>query len=157
MSNPKQLKYKDLPIIRDELYKKQKGICPICNRKIEIDNAVVDHHHKKKVKGTGLLRGVLCRNCNVFLGKIENNCVRFGISQTLLPAVLSNIVSYLLKSHLPYIHPSEHPKLKKESYQALKKAMKGKGKKIPCYPKNKRITKPLEALFKECDIVPEEE
>jgi hypothetical protein len=157
MTDPKQLKHKDLFVLRNDLHEKQKGVCPICDRLIDISNAVVDHHHKKRVKGSGLIRGVLCRNCNVFLGKIENNCVRYNISQNALPAVLSNIISYLIKPHLPFLHPSERPKLKKESYQALKKAMKKDGKKIPPYPKQKALTKPLEKLFKQYKIEPKED
>ena len=154
---PKQLKYSDLSPIREELYNKQNGICPVCNRKVEIDKVVVDHHHKKRIKGSGLLRGVICRTCNVFLGKIENNCVRYGISYNLLPSVLSNIVSYITKQHLPYIHPSERPRLTKRSYQELKKVMRSDKKKIPPYPKTGMLTKQLSRLFEKYGVEPREE
>ena len=50
--------------------------CPICERpmkSIETSNWVVDHDHK-----TGLIRGIMCRNCNGLEGKIHNICIRAG-------------------------------------------------------------------------------
>lgn len=152
----KQLKHNELPELRDKLLKQQKGICPICKRIIE--DPVLDHHHMKRIKGTGLIRGVLCRQCNVMLGKIENNCSRYGISQEELPAILTNMSRYIRRKHKPYRHPSaaEKPcKLMKSSYNELAQAIKADGRyKVPQYPKSGQLTKELRAWFEKLGIEP---
>lgn len=158
----KQLKTKDIPKLRKHLLKKQKYICPICNKKIKKEDAVLDHHHKKKIGGTGKIRAVLCRTCNVFIAKIENNCKRYKITNEELPFVLENVKKYLTKTQLPYIHPSEAPQkkvLKKTSYNKLQKAYTGSAK-FPLYrTKGNRniqiLTKQLEKLFIKYGIEPE--
>ena len=57
-------------LIRESFLKKS-CICPICNK--EIVSPVLDHQHKKKVRGTGRIRNNICSNCNVFIAKTENN------------------------------------------------------------------------------------
>ena len=154
----RQLKWNDIPKVRQRILQKQNGICPLCQN--PIDAACLDHHHKKRIKGTGQVRGVLCRSCNVMLGKIENNCVRYGISQKLLPDVLRNMAVYLEGAHYPYMHPSEMAppkKLKKSSFNTLVTAMKKKyvsEKQLPTFPKSGKLTKPLAVLFKKYKIEP---
>lgn len=51
--------------------------CPLCGREmryVESKNQTVDHDHK-----TGLIRGILCRNCNGLEGRINNLCTRAGV------------------------------------------------------------------------------
>lgn len=151
---PIQLKSSELLELRELLLKEQNNICPIC--KNEVKSPVVDHQHKKRVKGSGLVRGVLCRMCNVFLAKPENNCTRYGVELKDLPEVLRNMAEYLEKEHLPFIHPSEKEKEKsvsKSNYNKLKRLYSGK-KKFPEYPKSSKLTKLLEELFIEYDISP---
>ena len=56
------------------LYEKQHGKCLICGRHFEevstnrTKTACVDHDHK-----TGVVRGLLCWNCNVAIGKLGDN------------------------------------------------------------------------------------
>jgi hypothetical protein len=150
-----QLKQKDVKSLRDNLLKEQKGLCLICKK--EIVNACLDHHHKKRIKGSGLIRGVLCSQCNVFLGKIENNASRYGISQQNLPTILSSIIEYITKEHLPYLHPSEkekNPILSKRCFNKLLKCYKSQypNKKPIEYPKSKHLTKKLEKLFNKFQI-----
>lgn len=161
MKEPRQLKSSDVKKLRDYLLRKQKGKCLICRKHIE--RPCLDHHHKKRVKGTGLIRGVLCSNCNVFLAKSENNSVRYAIARKDLPFVLRKMADYLERKQIPLIHPSEAPKslkLTKASYNKLKKVYVGKAA-FPVYrepTKNKPIqtlTKPLERLFIEYGIKPE--
>jgi len=143
-----QLKIKDVKPLRDKLIQQQNNICPICGN--IINNPVLDHEHRKKIKGSGLVRGVICRNCNVYLGKIENSCKRFGFSLEELPDILVNISNYL-KVKTNYIHPSEEVKrkLKKSSYNKLLKVHP----KAPKY--TGRWTKTLTKLFNKYNIEPD--
>lgn len=150
-----QLKNKDLLPLRKKLEKKQNNLCLICEK--ELSSPVLDHQHKKRIKGTGLIRGVLCRQCNVMLGKVENNCVRYSIKQNELPFILRNMANYLERKHLPYIHPSEAPKqkkLKKSSYKKLAKII-GDEQKVPDYPKSGKLTKSLKKLYLKYGVRPE--
>jgi len=158
-----QMKDKDKKPLRAELLQAQRGLCWICKTKIKEGEACLDHSHVKKVKGTGLVRGVLCRNCNIFIAKSENNCKRYGITNEALPKILRACADYLERDHYPYRHPSERPKipvLKKSSYNKLKKAYKGKAK-FPFFRHNakgkplQKMTAPLQKLFNLYKIVPE--
>ncbi len=62
---------------RDKLYDSQGGCCAICNQEVFIstrkegrqyNHAVVDHCHT-----TGIVRGILCHDCNIGLGKFKDN------------------------------------------------------------------------------------
>lgn len=152
----KPLKYKEISELRKRLLKEQNGICPICKR--TIISPVLDHHHVKRIKGSGLIRGVLCSLCNVLLGKIENNCNRYKVKQEELSTILRNISAYLEQKHLPYLHPSEvpkEPKLKKSSYNALKKKASKYQKWNTPYPQSGKLTKKLAILFTKYHIEPE--
>lgn len=108
MKQPRQLKASDVPKLRKWLLKKQKGKCLICRKKPK--TPCLDHSHTKRTKGSGLVRGVICSPCNIFLAKSENNCVRYGIKIVDLPKILRRVAKYLEREHLPYIHPSEKAK-----------------------------------------------
>lgn len=62
----------------NEIAEKQNWVCKICKRKSsEFKFALsVDHNHK-----TGIMRGLLCSNCNIMLGLAKENI------QTLLEAI----------------------------------------------------------------------
>ena len=89
--------------------------CPLCGN--EIKKPVLDHQHMTNSEtigenGAGLVRGVICDQCNAFLGKIENNSKRFGIQN--LPNFLILAAKYLEADNLPYIHPNETKRLKEK-------------------------------------------
>jgi hypothetical protein len=150
-----QLKSKDVPVYREKILNEdQNGRCAICGNIPKIP--CLDHHHKKRVKGTGQIRGVVCSNCNVFLAKSENNAVRYGISHDELPDILRSMANYLERKQYELIHPSEktqEPKLQKTSYNVLKRVYNGKAR-FPPYPKSGKMTKPLRKLFKHFKIEP---
>jgi 5-methylcytosine-specific restriction endonuclease McrA len=62
-----KLKVKDIPVLRDRLIKEQDGKCLLCAIDLSTVVACLDHDHE-----TGLIRGVLCQNCNGIEGKITN-------------------------------------------------------------------------------------
>ena len=151
---------------RLELYNKQKGICPVCKRKISFEKSVLDHQHKLLKtdtigrRGVGLIRGVLCSQCNVWEGKIFNSYSRYGLHKFKIPIpiLLANLAVYLELDNLPFIHPKEIKKraLSKSNYNKLKKLYSEQKikKKFPTYPKSKKITKALKLLFEEFNIEP---
>jgi hypothetical protein len=53
--------------VRRNLHKKQNGICPICLQPVKT-NDCLDHDHE-----TDLVRALVHRGCNVFIGFIENH------------------------------------------------------------------------------------
>lgn len=100
------------------------SICPLCNN--PLDKPVLDHQHALKSEipgenGACLVRGLICNNCNAYLGKIENNSKRFSIKN--LPDFLRSVANYLESDNLPYIHSSETWRLKeplaKSEYNAM--------------------------------------
>jgi len=152
-----QLKQKDIERIRRKILKKQKGKCAICGQVPR--TPCLDHHHVKRIKGTGKVRGVLCNACNVFIAKSENNAVRYGVSQEQLPERLRQFADYLEMKQYPFIHPDEAPPiplLMKSSYNQLVKQLKAQGytKKIPDFPKSGKMIKPLQQLYDKINLQP---
>ena len=158
IKNIKQLKSKDISKIRERILEEdQNGLCWICGKIPK--RPCLDHEHKKRVKGSGHIRGVLCSNCNVFISKSENNCIRYGIKIEELPKILRKTADYLEKRQYPFIHPSEAPKplkLMKISYNKLIKTLQRKRftKKIPEYPKSGKLTNKLKELYELMDLKP---
>lgn len=151
-----QLQQKHIEMVRKGILKAQKNICPICKKKI--DSPVLDHHHKKRIKGTGKIRGVLCRTCNVFIAKSENSATRYRVSQKELPSVLRNMADYLEREQYQYIHPSDRPKtpkLTKVSYNKMAKALKLTKYAVPEFPKSGNLTQKLKTAFDRAGIEPQ--
>ena len=70
----RRLTNKELPLVkRAILEQRQGGKCAVCDKPLlaELSDACQDHDHS-----TGLIRGVLCRNCNGIEGKIKNLVIR---------------------------------------------------------------------------------
>jgi len=154
---PIQLNSKDISRIRAEILRIQNGTCPICLK--TITDPCLDHSHKKRIKGSGLVRGVLGRNCNSFVGKIENHAKRFGFTNQELPEILRSIASFLEKEPYPFIHPTEKPKEKKIGKRFFEKIQKEFIKKYPkkkplVFPKSGKLNKQLQNLCKEFNLTP---
>jgi hypothetical protein len=80
-----RFKKSELPKIRLELLKKQKYLCPLCNksmRGINISNIVVDHDHN-----SGIVRAAMHRGCNGIEGKVLILLSQWGRMST-LPAMI---------------------------------------------------------------------
>lgn len=65
----------------DALLARQNGVCAICHKTDSTSRLSVDHDH-----ATGKIRGLLCRGCNVALGKFSDST-----------AVLQRAINYLTK------------------------------------------------------------
>lgn len=68
----------------DQMLEEQKGVCAICGCSETKPNAkylAVDHNHE-----TGIVRGLLCNNCNRALGLLKDN-----------KEILQNAIKYLEK------------------------------------------------------------
>lgn len=141
----------NISMIRESIGKKT-NICPICKNNIE--KPVIDHEHKKKVKGTGRIRDAICSNCNVFIAKAENNCKRYGINLEELPEVLKNVSEYFTTQQYNMIHYTDkdaRPTLSKTLANRVIKYWEylfpGKRKKLS-YPKSGILTKDWEEALK---------
>ncbi len=82
-----RIKASEVKAVREELLAQQGG-CAICGEQPKVPH--LDHDHK-----TGLIRGVLCSNHNMYLGKIENSCARYLISRDQLADILEKTATYL--------------------------------------------------------------
>lgn len=82
MKQRHRLKYKfNLTLEQyDQMVEQQNGKCAICNQ-IDISGKrlAVDHDHQ-----TGKIRGLLCSNCNLLLGRVEST-----------PELFSKMMKYL--------------------------------------------------------------
>lgn len=159
----KQLKSNDVKIVRERWHKEQNYICPLLNKYVELSDVTLDHQHKLKSElpdesGKGLCRGAIHFQANSFEGKVMNSYKRLGLNKFIdLPSLLRNLANYLENNKIhtdeKYIHPSEKiksPKLKKSSYNKLKKVCKTK---MPEYTGN--YTKKLKELFEKYEIDPD--
>lgn len=150
------LKTTDVKFIREELLADQGGQCWICHRRPE--RPCLDHDHRKKLGGTGLVRGVLCHTCNSLLAKVENHARRFRVSREQLPHVLEMMAVYIIPPFPPYLHPSERPKpprLTKRSYRKLATRYERRPNRMTFPPYAGRLTKKLQRLFALYNIEPE--
>lgn len=77
----RKLKTTEVKKVREEMLRRQGGVCALTRYPLDQKDAVLDHDHK-----TGHVRGVLHRGVNSLLGKLENNHARYGVS---LPQVLA--------------------------------------------------------------------
>jgi hypothetical protein len=62
-------KYGATPELYYKMYNEQNGVCKICNKPPSNNKRLhLDHCHK-----TGKIRGLLCAQCNWFIGKLDKN------------------------------------------------------------------------------------
>ena len=66
----------------DSIYDQQNRTCAICDENLELEDkgTHIDHDHS-----TGLIRGILCENCNRGLGMFKDS-----------PKLLANAIDYLI-------------------------------------------------------------
>lgn len=107
-----KLKNKEIPEVKSRILKEQNYQCLLCRidlRKVESRNICLDHDHRN-----GLIRGVLCRNCNGVIGKIENLATRAKKDLTHV-AWLSNATEFLERTSKAPAYDLIHPTHKTEA------------------------------------------
>ena len=127
--------------VRELCLIRQENRCAICQKELgdDVTNQHVDHQHCFKSEtlgenGAGLIRGVLCRNCNALEGKIWNNANRYGAVNPKDPVGsrikwLKQLVNYY-EDNLSITDPILHPKerrpelLQKSEYNRILKYFK---------------------------------
>ena len=114
-------KPKDIKPLREQFLKEQQGLCALCREPVDAADAVLDHCHK-----TGLLRSVLHRGCNCYIGSMENNLARNKITPERLTMILANFQTYKHQTK-PILHPTH--RTPEERIERAKKRAKARRKK----------------------------
>ena len=88
----RRLKTTEVSIVKKRIYDQQNGDCAICGIHMHnLSDACLDHDHY-----SGLVRGVLCRNCNGIEGKIKN-LVRRACRGLPFKDYLGRVILYWIK------------------------------------------------------------
>ena len=124
----------------------ENDICPILKIKLTNETSVVDHKHRQRKsdiineENGGLIRGIINRFVNSYMGKIENNYKRYGLHRYIsLPDLLRNIADYIENPPLykdQLIHPNEkypEKKIGKREFKKFKEYL------ISKYPRRKSL------------------
>lgn len=98
----RRLKVSEVKKVREELLRRQGGVCALTHYPLDPNDAVLDHCHT-----TGHVRGTIHRGANSLLGKLENNHKRYGVSLPMMLAMCRNLEAYLKQdfSAMP-LHPT---------------------------------------------------
>lgn len=152
------LKTTEIKQLREELLQEQGGCCPLCGRIIE--HPCLDHQHRRRKMdepgpdGAGLVRGVLCRDCNALEGRIWNAMNRCIQPESVHDRSqwLKNLISYYNKAPKKIIYPGEIPRVKfpKRMYNQLIKLWQVDHPRAqpPAYPASGYLTPSFKALLK---------
>ncbi len=163
------MKQKDIKPLKIKIWLQNDKKCPVLNKEIPIEKMVLDHAHKNNNEeyshNKGTIRTALDFRSNAVLGKLENSLKRTGLTKDPdfnISEFLRNAADYFergayVEDGRMFIHPSEvhkKPKISKQQYNILKKLVLKDSKKIPDFPKSKKLTKALSCLFKKYNISP---
>ena len=98
----RRLKVSEVKRVREELLRRQGGVCALTHYPLDPNDAVLDHCHTN-----GHIRGTIHRGANSLLGKLENNHARYGVSLPQMLAMGRGLEAYLKAdySHMP-LHPT---------------------------------------------------
>ena len=123
----RKLKQAEIPQARRLYLSAQDGRCPLCERPIVEDDAVLDHDHV-----TGIVRATLHRGCNAMLGKIENGRRLYKLSAAPdLSRFLNNVSAYIaIPSLLPDSAIVLHPLHKTDEDKKALRKKRAKAKRL---------------------------
>lgn len=170
MSDFKVIKSSQIKKLRDSIKSLQEGKCRICGCELTSKSkSALDHQHLTKaeelgVNGGGLIRGVLCGNCNILEGKIWNGIKRYGFAKNHpvedRVAFLESLIHYYKDNYQQVervLHPSENraEKITKAQYNKLKKTYEKikPDYEFPKYPTKGKITKEIQKILNEVEFL----
>lgn len=115
------LSQKDMLAHKEALYRRQGGICPLCNNPLgpieNVSQLHLDHSHELNGDNAGRVRGLLHGNCNTLEGTLLHKFNRSGLkSETEWLTYLKNLVSYLERD---FSNELVHPKFIPDSVKAF--------------------------------------
>lgn len=120
-----KLRTSQIKSVRALLLKKQNNTCPLCEGKIGTARSkkrpALDHDHT-----TGIIRDVLCINCNGMEGKIWNLLRRMkkGEARNILVKLLEYYERHDHMPHGPILHPTHLNDAEKRDRRNLKQRKK---------------------------------
>lgn len=113
----RRLKAAEIPVVKAKLLTEQHYTCGLCPETLTVATSCLDHNHR-----TGLIRGVLCRNCNGIEGKIHNLANRAKRTLT-TKDFLGRVILYWIKhetDHTGLYHPTHKSEDEKRERRNLK-------------------------------------
>jgi hypothetical protein len=115
------MKRSDIPTVKVKLLKKQQGLCLICKRDLTLlpsRNACLDHNHS-----SWMVRGVLCRQCNVLEAKYFRAFVRSGARNQGVDykELLKGLIRFLKVKDTKYRYPPKPKRRKKNKTKGKRK------------------------------------
>lgn len=77
----KRIKKVDYPVVKQQLYEKQNGVCALCKRPLDgdLNQHHLDHDHELHGDSAGRVRGLLCSLCNATEGIVKHKFNRSGL------------------------------------------------------------------------------
>lgn len=116
----RKLKSSEIKDFREKTLNEQGNKCALSGIELSKERAVVDHSHK-----SGLIRAVIDRGVNSFLGKLENGMTINRISIGMLKTICENLISYL-GNESEILHPSHKTPEEKKALQKKRRQRKKK-------------------------------
>lgn len=116
-----QLKTKDISLIKEKLIIKQNGLCLICHRELSTlpsRDICLDHNHQ-----SWMVRGVLCRQCNILEAKYARFFVRSGARNKGIGYVefLKGLIKFQKVKDTSYRYPEKSKKRKSSKKMKVNK------------------------------------
>lgn len=130
MTHEHKIKQSDVATLRSAKLSDQNGKCGICGHTVRKRDAALDHCHR-----SGRVRGVVHKDCNILLGKVENFTSRYGrrmITEGRLADFLDNCSWYMHRDYehnpLHWKHKTDEDKLRLKYKRLLRRSKRAETK-----------------------------